>query len=229
MKLYRYTAVRALCTLLIGALVILFPTNATRYMILTIGVLFLVPGVISLLAYLRYRNKQADKSAEATDEGAGKTTKVRGEKLFPIIGVGSILFGFILIVFPSAFRSALLYILGAYLIIASLAQAFNLYKYSRIYKVNFIPFLISALTGIAGIVIIMLNYKTSSIAAADTTKPLDTYTPSLIFGIAGVIYGVSELMYSIYFRKPEPKTDKKVLAHHNADSNGEYVEAEVVE
>lgn len=210
-KLYRSITIRALSTLLIGALVIAFPTNATKYMVMTIGLLFLIPGAVSIVSYFHNRKKLNDsaKDAEPTEQSADSKKK-RHASYFPVAGVGSVLFGVILLSFPLAFKDVLIYILGAFLIVASLAQAFNMYKLGKVYKVNFVPYVISALIGIAGIVVIMLNYKETTTPAPAEPAPDAVAVPQLVFGIACVVYGVSELLYAIYFRKPELKAPTSV-------------------
>lgn len=206
-KLYRSITIRALSTLLIGALVIAFPTNATKYMVMTIGLLFLIPGLVSIIAYFNSRKKikanakNADAPATPVD-----TKKKEHASYFPIVSVGSVLFGVILLSFPMAFKEALIYILGAFLIVAALAQAFNMYKLGKVYKVNFVPYFISALIGIAGIVVIMLNYKEMTLPDTVEPQPEAVAVPQLVFGIACVVYGISEVIYAIYFRKPELKS-----------------------
>lgn len=229
MKLYRSTTIRALSTLLIGALVIAFPSNATKYLVIIIGALFFVPGLISLVAYILHKRKQKKISEETALEKPVETKKSKGSELFPIIGVGSILFGAILMLFPLKFQNALLYILGAFLILAALSQAFNMYKLSKTYKVHFITYLIAALVGIAGIVIIMLNYKAASTLTDEVERTAATYAPSMIFGIASVLFGISELIYAIYFRSPELKSSSTDLPAKNTDKNADIEEAEIVE
>lgn len=68
-----YSIIRCICALVIGVLLVAWPEAAILYLVITIGVLFLVPGLFSVFGYL-IRGKQDGSS-------------------FPIAGLGSLLFG----------------------------------------------------------------------------------------------------------------------------------------
>ena len=222
-KLYRSITIRALSILLVGALTIAFPTNATRYLVMSIGLLFLIPGILSVAAYLINRKKLAKK-----DDGEEKDNQTDNKHLsyLPIIALGSVLFGTILLSFPSAFKDILIYILGAFIVVAAAAQAFNIYRLSKVYKVSFFSYIVSALIGIAGITVIALNYNAqfAEYPAEKTTEP--TSIPSLIMGIACVVYGLSEIAYALYFRKP---TMKELPTQEEEKTEEVTVEAEIID
>ena len=222
MKTSRSTVILALCTLLIGALLIAFPTHATKWLIMAIGALFLGPGLYTVGTYILQRRrkpnniaKQNDKSSkddkdngdpgEKTPDEGDKDDKDTGEKddkedkeskvaSFPFIGIGSILFGSVLLIIPSSFLNALLYLLGAFLLLAGAAQLYRLIKLRKHYKLGALPYVVSSLISIAGIVIIILNYNTATDKAGQ--EPITSY----IFGVASIIFGLSEIIYAIQFR-----------------------------
>ena len=78
-----YSIIRCICALVIGVLLVAWPEAAILYLVITIGVLFLVPGLFSLSGYL-IRGKQ---------DGSR----------FPIAGLGSLLFGLWLMIMPAFF------------------------------------------------------------------------------------------------------------------------------
>lgn len=47
-----YSIIRCICALVIGVLLVAWPEAAILYLVITIGVLFLVPGLFSLSGYL---------------------------------------------------------------------------------------------------------------------------------------------------------------------------------
>ena len=51
MKYVRSFTFRALCAMGVGALLIAFPDKTTSWLVRTIGVLFLIPGMVSIFAY----------------------------------------------------------------------------------------------------------------------------------------------------------------------------------
>ena len=65
-----YSIIRCICALVIGVLLVAWPEAAILYLVITIGVLFLVPGLFSVFGYL-IRGKQDGSS-------------------FPIAGLGSL-------------------------------------------------------------------------------------------------------------------------------------------
>ncbi len=214
-RLYRSITLRALSTLLIGALIIAFPLNATKYLVMSIGLLFLVPGVVSMLTYFIHKHKdkvaakketqekEDDEEEEKKDEeGDKKEDKKKQTPYFPTIGLGSSLFGLLLLAFPSSFKDILVYLLGAFAVVAALVQAVNTYKLGKVYKTSPAMYVISALIGLAGVVVIYLNHYVLTTEGIAEQKPEQMTVPALIAGIALVVYGLSETAYALYFRKP---------------------------
>ena len=206
MKTSRSTVILALCTLLIGALLIAFPTHATKWLIMAIGALFLGPGLYTVGTYILQRRRKPNNIAKQNDKSS-KDDKDKEPKVasFPFIGIGSILFGSVLLIIPSSFLNALLYLLGAFLLLAGAAQLYRLIKLRKHYQLGALPYVVSSLISIAGIVIIILNYNTATDKAGQ--EPITSY----IFGVASIIFGLSEIIYAIQFRNsgkdaiPEPE------------------------
>ncbi len=225
-RLYRSITIRALSTLLAGALIIAFPLNATKYLVMSIGLLFLVPGIVSILTYFVHKHRDkviAKKSAERTDNESEEESNKQDDKkkntlYFPTIGLGSSLFGLLLLVFPSSFKDILVYLLGAFAVVAAVVQAVNTHKLGKVYKTTPVMYVISALIGIAGIVVIYFNHYVLTEEIAEQNTELMT-TPALIAGFALVAYGLSETAYALYFRKPATK--KTEYKEENEESEAE--------
>ena len=49
MKGLSYSFLRAVCALVIGLVLVMFPNQAGDYFVITIGVIFLVPSLISII------------------------------------------------------------------------------------------------------------------------------------------------------------------------------------
>ena len=88
MKSLSYAALGSVCALVIGILLVIWPEAAIIYLVITVGVLFLLPGLMGLLSYVFYRRRN---------------TEV--ERTFPIIALGSTLLGFWLMIMPDFFVS----------------------------------------------------------------------------------------------------------------------------
>lgn len=86
MKSLNYALVGSLCALILGILLVTWPDVAVNYLVITIGVLFLIPGLVGLFTYLAMMNRR---KAEAP------------RPVFPIVALGSTLFGIWLIIMPS--------------------------------------------------------------------------------------------------------------------------------
>lgn len=52
MKSLSYAALGSVCALVIGILLVIWPEAAIIYLVITVGVLFLLPGLMGLLSYV---------------------------------------------------------------------------------------------------------------------------------------------------------------------------------
>lgn len=161
------------CTLgiVLGFVLVLWPEMAMTYLVITIGILFILPGIFSVISYfIHEKNEFEDKP------------------MFPIEGAGSILFGAWLVIMPEFFVSILMYILGALLIIAGVQQIIFLARARKWVSVNGGFYIIPVLILLAGILILSYPFET----AANTF---------IIVGAASIIYGITELVNNYKFRK----------------------------
>ena len=106
MKGLNYSLMRIICALIIGLLLVLFPVQAGEYLVITIGVVFLVPSLISLIGYL--------------------VQKAELRRRFPVEGLGSLLFGLWLVVMPGFFADLLTFVLGFILMMGGVQQMASL-------------------------------------------------------------------------------------------------------
>lgn len=138
-----YSIIRCICALVIGVLLVTWPEAAIIYLVITIGVLFLVPGLISVFGYLT----------------AGK----QSSRSFPVAGLGSLLFGLWLMIMPAFFVGILMYVLGAILVLAGISQIVNL---SAARSRTVVPggfFVIPVLVLIAGIVVLFNPFTVATV------------------------------------------------------------------
>ena len=91
MKGISYSFLRAICALVIGLVLVLFPDQAGDYFVITIGIVFLVPSLIGIIGYFAQNAEMRQR--------------------FPIEGVGSLLFGLWLITMPGFFADLLTFVL----------------------------------------------------------------------------------------------------------------------
>lgn len=161
MKTMNYSIIRCICALVIGVLLVTWPEAAIIYLVITIGVLFLVPGLISVFGYLT----------------AGK----QSSRSFPVAGLGSLLFGLWLMIMPAFFVGILMYVLGAILVLAGISQIVNL-SAARSWTV--VPggfFVIPVLVLIAGIVVLFNPFT------AATVPFIILGVSSIVYGLSDLI------------------------------------------
>ena len=80
MKSLSYAALGSVCALVIGILLVIWPEAAIIYLVITVGVLFLLPGLMGLLSYVFYRRRNTEVERTFPIIALGSTLLVRGEK-----------------------------------------------------------------------------------------------------------------------------------------------------
>lgn len=162
---------RSALSIVLGFVLVLWPEMAVNYLVITIGILFILPGIFSLLSYFT-----RDKSEEMPPAS------------FPIEAAGSILFGAWLVIMPTFFVNILMYILGALLVLAGIFQIIHLFKARKWSLVPWGFYILPIVILITGIVILFYPFATVA-------------TTFMIFGAALIIYGFTELINTYRFRK----------------------------
>lgn len=172
MKTMNYSIIRCICALVIGVLLVAWPEAAILYLVITIGVLFLVPGLLSVFGYLTRGRQTGD--------------------TFPIVGLGSLLFGLWLMIMPAFFVGILMYVLGAVLVLAGISQIVNLSAARSWTVVPGAFFVIPVLVLMAGVVVLFNPFTAATV-------------PFIILGVSSIVYGLSDLVNIVRFRqKKEP-------------------------
>lgn len=136
MKAINYSLVRILFALVVGLILIIWPDAAVNYLVITVGILFLIPGIIALIGYIASKPRE------------------NGSARFPIEGIGSILLGLWLIVMPDFFANVLMYLLGFILILAGIWQLASLNIARKQMKVPGVFFITPSLILLMGIIVI---------------------------------------------------------------------------
>lgn len=134
MYMRNYSLIRTVCALVIGLVLVLWPDAATNYIVITVGVLFLIPGFIALVGYW------------GTKSAPGR------QRRFPVEAVGSFLFGLWLVITPAFFADILMFILGFILILGGVQQIASLTAARRWMRVPGGFYVVPSLILIAGIV-----------------------------------------------------------------------------
>ena len=192
MKILQSSVFRALCAIIIGALLIKFPDNTVMGITVAIGVLFLLSGVISCVTYF-WSKRHVSEYKIYDAEGL----LVAGEQpTFPIVGLGSTILGLILALSPTAFVSALMYIIGAILILGAVNQFMNLISARRYGHVSLWFWLMPSLILLTGLYVMV--------------KPMAPLSAAmLVLGWCMLLYGVTELINTLKFYSNKKKLQQK--------------------
>ena len=180
MRNFNYYALSSICALIIGILLVVWPGEAVRYLVITIGVLFLLPGLIGVFGYFA--------TAKRREEAGIKS-------VFPVAAVGSALLGFWLMIMPDFFITTLMYVLGVLLVLAGLSQLFNFISVRSITRVPFLMYVIPVLVLLAGVVVLANPFQAATL-------------PFTILGVSAIVYSLTDLIRLIRFKKKVMKEEE---------------------
>ena len=183
MKLFGYSVVSSLCALIMGILLVVWPEAAVIYLVITVGVLFLLPGLYGIFAYLASR-RQAESG-----------------RAFPVVALGSALLGLWLIVMPDFFVGTLMYVLGALLVFGGVSQLMNFISIRKLTgTVPGIFYVLPVLLLLAGILILVNPFEAAKV-------------PFIVLGVSSIVYGLTDLFRIIRYRQKKEAgiTDVEVI------------------
>ena len=175
MRMMNYSIMRCVSAIAIGILLMVWPETAIVYLVIAIGAMFFLPSLFTLVGYF-----------------------VKGRQLgvyFPIISLGSLLFGLWLMVSPAFFVGILMYVLGVVLVFAGISQIAGLLGARSHASVSFGYYVMPILILFAGLVVLVNPFAAATI-------------PFIILGISSTAYGISELINIYKFRRKEEKLMK---------------------
>lgn len=172
MKIVNSYIFRAVCAMLIGIFLTGNPDRMTVLLVQVIGGLFLVSGLVSIINYfiIRYSDD------------------VPVKPVFPLVGLGSFLFGIVLGFFPGLFITYLLYIFGALMLVAGINQLWNIFRLRRLIPFRWYALGLALLITFLGVFILVNPLESASV-------------PFIILGVSFMIYGVAELVNGVRWRK----------------------------
>jgi uncharacterized membrane protein HdeD (DUF308 family) len=182
MRILQSSVFRALCAIIIGALLIKFPDNTVKGITVAIGVLFLISGLISCVTYF-WSKRHVSEYKVYDVEG----NLVAGEQPpFPIVGIGSAILGLILSLSPTFFVSALMYIIGAILVLGAINQYMGLLSGRRYGHISLWYWIMPTLILLTGIYVMV--------------KPMAPLNMAmLVLGWCTLVYGIVELINALKF------------------------------
>ena len=190
MKILRSALFRAVCSIVVGVLLIQYPGNTVTWITVAIGVLFLLSGVLSCVTYLSALRNAA--SYKITD--ADGRVIYGGKPSVPVVGIGSVVLGALLAARPAMFVSGLMYVLGGMLILGAIIQFVALLSVRRYAGFSFFYWVCPSLVLLVGLYAMF--------------KPMESAAmPLVIIGWCSLLYGVTEAVNALKIYSWKKRTD----------------------
>ena len=180
MKIFQSSIFRALCAIVIGVLLVKFPQDGVTWLTMAIGALFLLSGIIALIAYWQAKRHAGEYTI--TDQ-QGRVIR-GGQPTFPIVGAGSVILGLVLTLSPNAFVNGLMYMLAAVLILGGITQLMALIAARRLGSIPFGYWVMPSVILLVGLYVILRPKESAEL-------------PLLILGWCSMLYGVVELINAL--------------------------------
>lgn len=202
MKVFQSSIFRALCAIVVGALLVKYREQTVTWITIAIGVIFFVSGVISTVAYLSAKRQATKEGVEIYDAKGNRLT--RPVPPFPIVGIGSIILGAWLSLFPNSFVNGLMFVLAGMLILGALNLFFNLAAATRFSSIGCLWWVLPVAIFLVGITALV---KPSTIASA----------PLFIIGWGMMAYGMVDLVNTIKIHRCRKAFEKAQQGNDEAD------------
>lgn len=202
MKVFQSSIFRALCAIVVGALLVKYREQTVTWITIAIGVIFFVSGVISTVAYLSAKRQTTKEGVEIYDAKGNRLT--RPVPPFPIVGIGSIILGAWLALFPNSFVNGLMFVLAGMLILGALNLFFNLAAATRFSSIGCLWWVLPVAIFLVGITALV---KPSTIASA----------PLFIIGWGMMAYGMVDLVNTIKIHRCRKAFEKAQQGNDEAD------------
>lgn len=130
--------VRSLSVLLIGILFLAFGDSSLSMLVVAVGVLLMIPGVFSLVAYLRHLEQRP---------------------MFPLAALGSFVLGLWMVVAPMFFVSFFMYVVGGVLVALGVCQLAGLSVSNRMLPVAWPLYLLPVVVLLLGIFVLFNPFE----------------------------------------------------------------------
>lgn len=180
MKVLQSSIFRAICAIVVGALLVKYREETVTWLTVAIGALFFLSGLISCIVYVS--SKRKDDTIKVFDEQGKPLAKP--VPAFPIVGIGSMVLGAMLALAPALFVSGLMYVLAAILILGAINQFFNLASATKYAHVGLAWWLLPTIILLIGLIAVI---KPGLIASA----------PLFVIGWCMMVYGMVDLINAI--------------------------------
>lgn len=209
MKVFQSSIFRALCAIVTGALLVKYREQTVTWITVAIGIIFFVSGVISAVAYLSAKRQATAEGVDIYDANGNRLT--RPVPSFPIVGIGSIILGAWLALFPDSFVNGLMVVLSAILILGALNLFFNLAAARKFSTIGYLWWLLPVVIFLVGVTALV---KPSTIASA----------PLFFIGWGMMAYGMVDLVNTIKIHRCRKAYEKSQQGHDDTAEAEEIVD-----
>ena len=212
MKILQSSVFRALCAIVIGVLLVKYPQDGVTWLTIAIGALFLLSGIIALLAYWQAKRHAGEYTI--TDQ-QGRVVR-GGQPTFPIVGAGSVILGLVLTLSPNAFVNGLMYMLAAVLILGGVTQLMALVAARRLGSIPFGYWVMPSVILLVGLFVVLKSTESAEL-------------PLQVLGWCSMLYGVVELINALKIYRVRKASEIKEVASEISEAtevseNVEYSE-----
>ena len=180
--------VRSLTMAAIGILLLSLREQAMPFIVMCLGVLFMLPGIFTLALSLVPALRRF---------GATGTSAV----VVPIMAAGSLLLGLWMFLQPAFFVTIIMWLLGGAMIVMGGAQLVSLLMAKRRAKVSVALFFLPVLIFILGVIVLLNPFEAASI-------------PFIILGVGAIIAAFSDMINTLFLKfikkKSTPAEDVQV-------------------
>lgn len=209
MKHLRNFLVRSLCAIGAGVLLIQFNNNAIEWFTIACGTLFFISGLISCAFYLGQRTHIGKHQMYDTE---GNLVEEKSP-VFPLVGIGSIVLGAILVFMRNNFESYGLYVLAGLLILGALSQYLSLARARKYCSIGAFYWIVATILLLIGMIAIL---KRAWLVEHELT----------IIGLSFLVYGVLELIVGFQIYRAQRRIEKQLKARLEAQAEAERAQVE---
>ena len=137
MRIIQSAIFRALCAIVVGAMLVKYREDMVTWLTISIGILFFVSGIISCIAYFIQKRRYLDMKKEGITitDSTGKPVKTSSPS-FPLVGIGSAVLGLVFAFRPSVFIEFGSYIFAFIILLGTVTQFADLITASRYGKIK---------------------------------------------------------------------------------------------
>lgn len=166
--------VRSLTTAAIGILLLALREQAMPFIVMCLGVLFMLPGFFTLTLFL------IPKLRRSNDIGSSAV-------IVPIMAFGSLMLGLWMFLQPAFFVTIIMWVLGGIMIIMGSTQIVSLLMAKRRVKVSLLLFFLPLLIFVTGAIVLFNPFEAASV-------------PFIILGVGAIITALSDMINTLFLK-----------------------------